>query len=63
MSKNALLVISALTQFVITTGTALSVVGAATNDGISQAAWILAVVGGLIAAAKDIRTFIAEPPK
>ena len=63
MSKNALLVISALTQFVITTGTALSVVGATTNDGISQTAWILAVVGGLIAAAKDIRTFIAEPPK
>ena len=63
MSKSFQLVISALTQFVITGGTALTVVGAATNDGISLTAWILAIIGGLVAAAKDVRTYVAEPPK
>ena len=63
MSKGLQLAISAFTQFVITGGTALTVVGASTDNGISQTSWILAIIGGLVAAAKDIRTFSAEPPQ
>ena len=53
--------LSALTQGVITTGTALTVAGSAGT--LTKTAWSLAVIGGLVAASKDVQAHLMEPPK
>ena len=53
--------LSALVQCVITTGTALTV--AMSAGPITETTWSLAVIGGLIAAAKDAQAHLMEPPK
>ena len=56
--------LSALVQCVITTGMALITAGSTGNVGtIAEATWILAVIGGLVAAAKDVQAHLMEPPK
>jgi hypothetical protein len=55
------IVFSALVQLVITAGTAL--IAGATNDGIvTNGEWVVAVAGGLVAAAKDAQAYLARPP-
>jgi len=56
--------ISGLLTFTITAGAALLAVLAdlAPEDPISTKAWLSAIIGGLIAAAKDWRTFTATSP-
>ena len=61
MSRVGQLVVSALCQFIITGGTALLAVASA-NGSISLRSCMLATAGGLIAVAKDVRTYLAEPP-
>ena len=55
------LIFSAVVQSVITTGTALTV--AISAGPITKTTWSLAVIGGLVAAAKDVQAHLAEPPK
>ena len=53
--------LSALTQCIITAGTALIVAGS--TGTLTNTAWVLAAAGGLVAAAKDVQAYLAEPPK
>ena len=61
MSKWQLLSVSGMIQFVITSGAALTV--AASDSAVTGIELLLAIVGGCIAAAKDIQAHLAEPPK
>lgn len=53
--------LSAVIQFVITAGAALTV--AASDNTITGIELLLSGVGGAIAAAKDMQAHLAEPPK
>jgi hypothetical protein len=55
------LYLSALAQFVITAGTALGV--AATDERITAIECVLAGIGGLVAAAKDVQSHLHTPPR
>lgn len=52
---------SALVQLIITAGGALMT--AVTNDGaVTSGELIVALAGGLVAAAKDAQAYLAKPP-
>mgnify|MGYP001601849501 CR=1 FL=1 len=53
--------LSALVQGIITAGTALTVAESAGT--ITETGWYLAIVGGMIAAAKDVQAHLTEPPQ
>jgi hypothetical protein len=57
--------LSALTAFLVVAGGALVTVIASQPSGtaaLNKTAWILAVVTGLVAAAKDVRSLMKLPP-
>lgn len=56
------LILSAVTQFIITAGGAL-LVAVTAESAISVTSVIVAVTTGLVAAGKDARTYIADLPK
>ena len=61
MNKWQTLLLSAVIQFIITTGSAFIV--AASDNVVTGIELSLSVIGGLIAAAKDVQAHLAEPPK
>lgn len=62
MTQWQYVIASAAIQLVITGGTALA--AAATADGVlTQVEWVVAIIGGLVAGAKDAQAYLAKPPK
>ena len=61
MTKWQALLLSAGIQFVITAGAALTV--AASDNIITGVEVLLSVIGGCVAAAKDVQAHLAEPPQ
>lgn len=63
MTKNATLIISALTAFAIAGGGSVAIAFAATKGVMPDATvWVLAGVLGVVSAAKDVRSQLALPP-
>ena len=64
MNPNMKIFISGLLTFVITAGGAIMavMVDMAPEDPISAKVWLTAGIVGMIAAAKDWKTFTAAPP-
>lgn len=59
------LTISFLTDFIITAGTTVSTVMVASSSTAlpSKATWIMATIGGLVAAARRVQALVAPPTK
>lgn len=58
---NTTIIVSAVTAFIISGGGAIGVV-AASGNVINKTVWTLAVIVGLISAAKDVRSQMSLPP-
>lgn len=59
----ARLILSAVNDFIITSGTALSGYMVASNGLVwpSKAMWLVAVVGGLVGAARHVQAMLQDP--